>query len=188
MYLVKAFRVASIFALAMFSAPLWAHGGLSMDEDRCKLRVGPHTIHFAGYQPGDLEIKEFCHDVPATGSLIVVLDYVDDALRDLPVEVRIVKDMPPEGDINAHTVFHLPAKVYPTGSLNFEHEFSEPGKYIGLVSVGGKTPHTARFPFAVGQKSYVKYILPFALVIAAGWGLYYFTERRRKRLAEQKPA
>ena len=50
-----------------------AHGGLAMEKDYCKLRVGPHVMHFTGYQPGDGYRKEFCEDIPSTGATIVVL-------------------------------------------------------------------------------------------------------------------
>src|SRR6516164_8641091 len=60
-----------------------AHGGLAMEKDYCKLRVGPHVMHFTGYQPGDGYRKEFCEDIPSTGATIVVLDFIDDVLREL---------------------------------------------------------------------------------------------------------
>ena len=50
----------------------WAHGGLSMDQDMCKLTVGPHMMHFAGYQE-DAQRTEFCEDIPHNGRLRVIL-------------------------------------------------------------------------------------------------------------------
>jgi hypothetical protein len=69
----------------------FAHGGLSMDEDTAS--VGPYLMHFVGYQPDSASgPKEFCEDIPETGRTIVVLDYLNDELRDLPTEVRIIRD------------------------------------------------------------------------------------------------
>ena len=128
-----------------------AHGGLALAEDMCRLTVGPYNMHFTGYQPDNTRNKEFCEDIPATGRTVVVLDYMDDALRPLPTEVRVIRDTGSEQDIQAVTVLHLPAKVYPAGTVNFEYNFDKPGKYIGLVTVGGTPEHISRFPFSVGE-------------------------------------
>src|ERR1039457_7365596 len=68
-----------------------AHGGLSMEKDYCKLRIGTYVMHFTGYQPGDGYRKEFCEDIPSTGATIVVLDFIDDELRDLPVACSVIR-------------------------------------------------------------------------------------------------
>ena len=44
-----------IFALCgllmMVSTPASAHGGVSIEEDQCILRIGPYKMHFTGYLP-----------------------------------------------------------------------------------------------------------------------------------------
>src|SRR5713226_77813 len=87
------------------------HGGLTMDKDFCKLRAGPYVMHFTGYQPEGGQ-KEFCEDIPQTGRTIIVLDYVDERLRRLPVELHIVRDAETQTDPRAVTVAHVPPKVY----------------------------------------------------------------------------
>jgi hypothetical protein len=134
-----------------FSTEAHAHGGLALAEDMCRLTIGPYNMHFTGYQPDNTRNKEFCEDIPATGRTVVVLDYMDDALRPLPTEVRVIKDTGSEQDIQAITVLHLPPKVYPNGTVNFEYNFAQPGKYVGLVTVGGPKEHVSRFPFSVGE-------------------------------------
>ena len=134
-----------------FSTEAHAHGGLALAEDMCRLTIGPYNMHFTGYQPDNTRNKEFCEDIPATGRTVVVLDYMDDALRPLPTEVRVIRDTGSEQDIQAITVLHLPPKVYPNGTVNFEYNFAEPGKYVGLVTVGGPKEHISRFPFSVGE-------------------------------------
>jgi len=134
-----------------FSTEAHAHGGLALAEDMCRLTIGPYNMHFTGYQPDNTRNKEFCEDIPATGRTVVVLDYMDDALRPLPTEVRVIRDTGSEKDIQAITVLHLPPKVYPNGTVNFEYNFAEPGKYVGLVTVGGPKEHISRFPFSVGE-------------------------------------
>jgi hypothetical protein len=158
---------------APFSAHVHAHGGLSLADDVCKLTIGPYTMHFTGYQPESTQEKEFCEDIPATGRTVVALDYIEEALRPLPTEVRIIRDTGAEGketNLDAITILHIPAKVYPNGSINFEYDFPQPGKFVGLVTVGEKKEYESRFPFSVGEpKGTSPYLLVAlaALVVAA---------------------
>jgi hypothetical protein len=72
--------------------------------------------------------------------------------------------------------------VYPTGSLNFEMSFPEPGKFVGLVTVGGGDKLVSRFPFSVGQRSpWLHLLLPAVLVVAGALALYRFGMRRRNK-------
>jgi hypothetical protein len=164
-----------------------------MDEDFCKLRVGKYFLHFTGYQPESTTTKEFCEDIPATGRTIVVLDYVSEELRDLPIEVRIVRDgVNPANEadtakLNENTVLHVPAKVYPAGTLHFEHNFQAPGKFVGLVSVKDAQQNlVSRFPFAVGQSGSMSTMLwPGVAAIAGGVALYFFARRKRDEATAQ---
>jgi hypothetical protein len=152
-----------------------AHGGVSMENDVCKLRVGPHTMHFTGYQPKTSPELEFCEDIPGTGPTIIVLDYIDAALRDLPVEARIIRDTGSETDLENITVYHKPPAVYPRGTVVLEHTFDEPGRFVGLVTVGGQV---SRFPFAVGTRGHramVLYAAFGAAALAAGTLLYVYS-------------
>lgn len=134
-----------------FTTQVQAHGGLSLAEDMCKLTIGPFTMHFTGYQPDSSKEKEFCEDIPATGRTVVALDYIEEALRPLPTEVRVIRDTGSEENLDSITILHMPAKVYSNGSINFEHNFNEPGKFVGLVTTGENQEHVSRFPFSVGE-------------------------------------
>jgi hypothetical protein len=154
-----------------------AHGGVTMENDMCKLRVGPYLMHFTGYQPQTAPELEFCEDIPGTGQTIIVLDYLDPKLRDLPVEARIIRDTGDEADLDRVTVFHLPAAVYAKGTLVVEHTFTEPGSFVGLVTVGDQL---SRFPFAVGTRGrrvLVLYAVFGAVALIAGGLLFLYANR-----------
>ena len=175
----------SVCGLLLLSATLFAageavaHGGLAMEKDYCKLRVGPHVMHFTGYQPGDGYRKEFCEDIPSTGATIIILDFIDDALRDLPVSVRIMRDIGSD-DLESATVYQVPPKIYPMGTFSFNYEFQEPGNYVGLVAVGERNQkEIGRFPFSVGAPPYSRYLLP-ATLLAVGSGVIYSLWRWRR--------
>lgn len=185
-------RVLRPFAIALMvmawfgltPGPAWAHGGLSMDKDMCRLTLGLYTMHFTGYQPVLTGAMEFCEDIPKTGQIIVTMDMIDDALRAMPVSVRIVRDTGEGSETEANTVLYLEPKLYPNGSVSFEHNFEAPGKFIGLVTGGDPAnpaaQYVSRFPFSVGisRPAYEIYA-GILLVLAAGYGLYLYSGRAR---------
>ena len=173
-------------ALYVTALGAWAHGGLSMEQDMCKLTVGPYMMHFAGYQE-DAQRTEFCEDIPHKGPTIVVLDMVDPALRDMPVEFRIVRKT--EGPLDAApVVYKLPAATYPRGTLMVRHDFMEDGDYVGLVYAGDAQQYNSVFPFAVGKPrgGMLYYVLgAVALVLLGLGGLALGRQRLNKDIAHQ---
>ena len=173
-----------VLALASpFSAQVHAHGGLSLADDVCKLTIGPYTMHFTGYQPDSTQEKEFCEDIPATGRTVVALDYIEEGLRPLPTEVRIIRDTgAPEseqGNLDEITILHIPPKVYPNGSINFEYNFTQPGKFVGLVTVSDKEALVSRFPFSVGEPRGMSPLLMGGIaVVVVGAGVFFLRGRK----------
>ena len=179
---IKQAILVGLFATSMLlTAQVQAHGGLALAEDMCVLTVGPYRMHFTGYQPLSQE-EEFCEDIPEVGKTVIALDYIQEELRPLKTEVRIIRDTGSEENLDAITVFHLPPKVYPTASITVDHTFPEKGKFVGLVTVtGGAQDYVSRFPFSVGEgrptpKSAI--IAPVVLVIAMG-AFFYMRSRRK---------
>lgn len=179
---------AVVALTTLLSSQVYAHGGLSMAEDMCKLTVGPYMMHFSGYQPANTQEKQFCEDIPATGQTIVVLDYIEQELRSLPAEVRIIKDTGSEDNLESITIFHLPSKVYPNGSIDFTHTFDKPGKFVGIVTVGGKQEHVSRFPFSVGEPKFFSkllniYMVPVVATIIVGAIFFFMRDRKPPKTA-----
>lgn len=178
--------------LALASASAFGHGGVSMEDDVCVLRVGPYRAHFSGYQPEFRATQEFCEDIPELGRSIIVVDFIDPALRKHVVEFRVLRDARNLGmnaryeqlgsadEIDAATLHRAAPDLYPRGTLTFEQTFSEPGWYIGLFSATdpqtGATLHSV-FPFRVGVRNAWGYVPGFALVLALSLLIYRFTGR-----------
>jgi len=180
---LKNATIAAALLAGLAAPPAHAHGGLSMDEDYCKLRVGRYLMHFVGYQPETPSgPKEFCEDIPETGHTIVVLDYLNEELKDMPTEVRIIRDTGAETNLEDITLLHLPAKIYPSGSLNFELNFREPGRFVGLVTVGEGEKLVSRFPFSVGKRrTWLHVALPAVLIVVGTVVLYRIGVQRRTK-------
>lgn len=173
----------------------WAHGGVSVEDDKCILRIGSDRVHFAGYQPEHRASQEFCEDIPEVGQAVLVIDFIQPELRKRVVEFRILRDadglgaqaryedLGDAGKIAQRTMVALPAKAYPHGTVTLDYRFSEPGWYIGLLSAtdpaSGKTEHSV-FPFRVGVRNYWKYLPLPLFFIGLAWLLYRLTGQRRK--------
>ena len=190
-------RLALITGLLASSAAAWAHGGVSLEDDLCVLSLGNYKMHFTGYQPEQSGAEEFCEDIPGVGTAVIVLDVIDDALRGIPLEVRILRDERDLGNdakledlggkeaIAAATVAHLPSAVHPTGSTTLKYRFEEPGRFIGYIraepTVGG--PIEAVFPFAVGSgggRGIWRYILALVVATALAAGLFMLASKSRE--------
>lgn len=175
----------AIFMAVLLFGPMhersFAHGSLSMEKDMCKLQLGKYSLHFTGYQPEATGSEEFCEDIPKTGSVVIALDAIDAELREMPIEVRIIQDAGEKGDVEAVTVLHLAPQRYPTGSISIEHQFDQPGKFVGLVNAGENGEHVSRFPFSVGisRPAHEKYLW-ILVVVLLGFALYLFSGRARR--------
>jgi hypothetical protein len=188
-------------ALLLLLSCLWAeaaraHGGVSLEDDLCVLSLGSYRMHFTGYQPETSGAEEFCEDIPETGTAVIVLDAIDDALRSIPLEVRILKDTRDLGNdakfeelgdaaaIEAATVARLESAVHATGSSTLQYAFPEAGRFIGLVraqpAVGGEV--VAVFPFAVGGGSSQWWIYGVVILVAllAATALFAWASRGRE--------
>ena len=145
-------------------------------------------MHFTGYQPESTQEKEFCEDIPSTGRTVVALDYIEEALRPMPTEVRVIKDTAgdggasAEGNLAAVTILHIPPKVYSNGSINFEYNFSQPGKFVGLVTINdGQKELVSRFPFSVGEpKKTSPYLIGAIVAVIGAIAAFFFLRRPRK--------
>jgi hypothetical protein len=90
----------------------------------------------------------------------------------MKVEFRIVRDVGGEeaenADLKAVTVAYREPKLYPNGTMTFEHYFPEPGYFVGIVTVLGQHGEkwVSRFPFSVG-KTFAR-TLPYYILMAMG--------------------
>lgn len=179
-----------VVAAALLVGPDFAsaHGNLTMDQDKCVLRVGQQVIHFAGYQPELARTTEFCEDIPSVGKTIVVLDFVDHQLRELPVEVRVIPAAGTDGEWERDPVLHVPAHKYPSGTITFSKTFHEPGDFVGLVAVGTDRSAVARFPFSVGRpgQSLWHHVLLGILATLICVAFFIFGEKRRQKVLSQR--
>jgi hypothetical protein len=122
----------------------------------CMVMFGYDMIHITVFQP-DKSRSEYCNEIPSTGKTIMSFDIETPAFRDLPIEVRIIRDplvpVTKNTDLEPLTELHLPAKKYTKGTFSVEHEFKSNGHYIGLVTLTRENgqQETEMWKFMVGE-------------------------------------
>ncbi|WP_246719995.1 hypothetical protein [Methylocystis sp. H62] len=154
----------------------------------CSAQMGPNVITFSFYQPTQSR-DQFCEDVPETGSTTIVVDTMQDELRDMMVEIRIVEADPKGEDGVAPNEAYLPPAQFRTGVIQLEHDFKKQGDYVALVrarSPDGRKEYNARFFFSVGEEflrawTAVAVATTVALALGAGWYANAFGKRASQK-------
>lgn len=173
----------------MGSSSVLAHGGVSTEDDLCLLKIGDYKAHFTGYIPRERATQEFCEDIPVAAESVFVIDFINDELREMETDFRIIRDVNEVGvmatyedlgsekEIAAATVLYLEPTLYPRGVLNARYTFSVNGAYIGIMNI--RHPETGLqyrsiFPFYVGKVDYSRYFLYYlALFVFCGTFIWF---------------
>lgn len=178
--------------VALIAGRARAGGGMVLEDDICVVRIEFYSAHFTAYQPDSRGNEQFCQQLPDAGLTLFVLDYLHQSLKEVPVELRIIRDVTGQGrfvklqhveaieDIEQHTVFYQPPVIRPDASFQAEFELPEKGNYIGIVSAGHPTnneTYTAVFPFEVGRTNRGPWIAAALTTALAA----FVVLRRRKR-------
>lgn len=173
----------AVFLSLLLSDLTYAGGGLVLRNDACIIEIDFYSAHFTAYQPQTRGNEQFCQQLPDTGETLFVLDYLHPSLKQVPVSLRIIREVTGQGeyvkvkhieeleDIDSHTVFYQAPVIRPDASFQAEFELLDPGPYIGVVTVGHPTldaTYTAVFPFEVGGSD-IKWLIPvIALFLVIG--------------------
>lgn len=157
------FCLAVVVSACLFDTAT-AHGGVVQEDDLCIIKVNFLRAHFKVYQPIISGHKQFCEDLPAASESVFVMEYEHDALANMLIDFRIVRDVTGKGrfarmedvekiaDLDGATVFYQPAVTEPD-VFTVLHDFAEEGDFIGIVSAtqpDTNKVYAAVFPFEVG--------------------------------------
>jgi hypothetical protein len=161
---------------ALFSrSPALAESGAGPEAmsmgNMCMVMFGYDMIHITAYLPGQSR-SEYCEEIPSTGNIIMVFDIENPKFRDLPLEIRIIRDplTPIAADTNLDplTIVHFPPTLYKKGTFSFAQDYASRGHYIGLVTLTKENGEreTQMYKFSVGETlwQYVPFILGAVLI------------------------
>jgi hypothetical protein len=175
--------ILGALALLASSCGARADGGAGPEAmsmgNMCMVMFGYDMIHITSYLPGKSR-SEYCEEIPATGKVIMVFDIENPKFRDLPIELRIIRDpLTPLGDaasLEPLTEVHFPPTRYTRGTFSFEHEYAQNGHYAGLVTLTKENgeQETQVFRFSVGETfwQWLPYLIGavlIGLVVVAYW-------------------
>ena len=195
--------------MALGSATVFAHGGVSIGDDVCLNNIDRYKAHFTGYLPKERATQEFCEDIPVATESIFVIDFISDELRAMELDFRIIRDVNDIGvtatygdlggdeAIEAASIFYQEPQQYQKGILNVRYDFTQEGGYIGIVNahhLETGLKYTSVFPFSVGKVDYCKHRKYF-LMLFIGCGVFVYAAGRghifhpdQKKSGQSKPA
>lgn len=156
------------------------HHGIA--NNTCPLIVaGMHEMHVAAYHATTGMLDELCREIPSTGKISITLDAIDNAIREMTTEIKVVA-----GDGTAPdpvVLKHVPETHYPSGVASFTVDLESPGKYAllvtlrqGAMEMSGKHVLTVAHPLA----KWLYAPIGAAIVLVGAAAAYFWSERRKK--------
>lgn len=149
---VQASATAFILVMALHTGVAGAHGKVAMEQDSCMRRAGDSMVHLSAYQPQIEPSAHYCTEIPNVGETFLVIDLVDQALRDMPVGIRIVRG---EGDTDSETIKTI-KPVYHSDGVVGDKVYLEQGRYTIFIKGEGVPPVEYQYPLRVQMINYAK--------------------------------
>jgi hypothetical protein len=149
---IRASATAFILIMALHTGVAGAHGKVAMEQDSCMRRAGTSMVHMSAYQPQIEPSAHYCTEIPNEGETFIVIDLVDQALRDMPVGIRIVKGT---GDTESETIKNV-KPVYHSDGVVGEKVYLEQGEYTVIIQGEAIPPVEYHYPLRVKMINYSK--------------------------------
>ena len=99
---------------------------MTIDQDKCVFQAEGHSIHFTAYQPNFSKTKELCRTINSVSNTILVIDFVEETLRKLSIELVLKKQIDDDSFVEQVV---LDKKVYSTGTAKIAMTDVEGGVY-----------------------------------------------------------
>lgn len=148
--MTQAGATALILVAVLYAGAAAAHGKVSLEEDSCVRRIGDSMVHLSAYQPQFEPSAQYCTEIPKGGDTHLVVDLVDQALRDMPVGMRIVRGTSETED---ETVSFVRPSVHPDGVIRGETNLDQ-GLYTVIITADGLPPLRYQYPLRVQMINY----------------------------------
>jgi len=148
--MVRAGAALFILTAALYAGAAGAHGKESMEEDSCTRRIGESLVHLSAYQPQFDASAQYCTEIPKGGETYLVVDLVDQALREMPIGLRVIKGTSETED---ETVSLLKPSYRPDGVIRGETSLDQ-GLYTVIITAEGRPPLRYQYPLRVQMINY----------------------------------
>lgn len=148
---IQAGASALTLAAALYCGAAGAHGKVAMEEDTCMRRLGDNSmVHLSAYQPQHEPSDQYCTEIPKEGNTFLVVDLVDQALRNIPIGMRVVRGT---DETEGETVTYLRPSYHPDGVLRGETSLDQ-GEYTVFITGEGAPPVRYQYPLRVQMVNY----------------------------------
>ena len=148
---IRASATVFIFIMALHAGVAGAHGNVAMEQDSCMRRAGGGSmLHLSVYQPEIEPSAHYCTEIPNVGETYLVIDLVDQALRDMPVGMEIVKG---SGGADSEIIKAIKPIYHPSGSLS-QKVYLEQGEYSVILKGEAVPPVEYKYPLRVQMINY----------------------------------
>ena len=148
--ITRASAIALVLIAALHAGAAAAHGKVSLEEDSCVRRIGESMVHFSAYQPQYEPTAQYCTEIPKGGETYLVVDLVDEALRGMPIGMRVVRGTSETED---ETVSYLRPSYHPDGVIRGETNLDQ-GLYTVIITAEGLPPLRYQYPLRVQMINY----------------------------------
>ena len=138
--------------MVLYAGMTGAHGKVSLEQDTCVRGVQGSMVHLSTYQPQNELSAQYCTEIPKEGETFFVVDLIDQALRNMPVAMRIVKGTSETED---ETVSLLRADYHPDGVIGGWTNLDK-GFYTVFITGESVPPVRYQYPLRVQQINYAK--------------------------------
>jgi len=141
-----------ILIIGLYSGMADAHGNVPLNQDSCVREAQGSKVHLSTYQPQNEPTAHYCTDIPTEGETFFVVDLIDQALRNMPVTMRIVRGTSETED---ETVSLLRADYHPDGVIGGRTDLDQ-GNYTVFITGESIPPVHYQYPLRVQQINYAK--------------------------------
>ena len=139
-----------ILIVGLYAGMADAHGNVPLNQDSCVRGEQGSKLHLSTYQPQNEPTAHYCSEIPTEGEVFFVVDLIDQALRNMPVTMRIVRGTSETED---ETVSILRSDYYPDGVIGGKTNL-EQGNYTVFITGESVPPVHYEYPLRVQMVNY----------------------------------
>lgn len=142
--------LAIILFTVLYAGSVVAHGKVSLETDSCVRNMAGSMVHLSTYQPQYDPEAEYCTEIPKEGETYWVVDLVDQALRNMPIVIQIVRG---SGENLSETVASMYSTNHSDGVIKGEFNLDE-GAYTLFITGEGVPPLRYEYPLRIQMINY----------------------------------
>jgi len=142
--------VMLILIVGLYTGMADAHGNVPLNQDSCVRGEQGSKLHLSTYQPQNEPTAHYCSEIPTEGEVFFVVDLIDQALRNMPVTMQIVRGTSKTED---ETVSILRSDYYPDGVIGGRTNL-EQGNYTVFITGESVPPVHYEYPLRVQMVNY----------------------------------